>query len=261
MSMKNIRRSNNLEFFFTLERIDELKKDLKVMKDTVDADKKVIDVLKKKLKVMEDTVDAGKKGIEELKFKVMSSIKAAYLISKYFSAALSVPWVKKNEEIARDMIFKLIPQEPHFKPLEKFPTSLKGFRVVLDLEFVNLYQKLSVETVRHVEFFDHVEEYSSQLTFLEEHGYDVGKLHDRLDELKKDLKVIEDTVDADKKVIDMLKKKLKVMEDTVDTGKKEIEELKFKVMNSIKATYLISKYFSAALSAPWVKKEGEIQEN
>ncbi|RZC59472.1 hypothetical protein C5167_006781 [Papaver somniferum] len=78
MSMKNIRRSNNLEFFFTLERIDELKKDLKVM---------------------EDTVDAGKKGIEELKFKVMSSIKAAYLISKYFSAALSVPWVKKNEEV------------------------------------------------------------------------------------------------------------------------------------------------------------------
>lgn len=82
----------------------------------------------------------------------------------------------------RDNLFKLMPQKPN---------------LLLDRDFVGLAQKLS-ETVDPVEFLDHVEEYSSQLTVLEENGYDVGKLREKFDKLRRmseDLKRSRETLE------------------------------------------------------------------
>ncbi|KAI3931433.1 hypothetical protein MKX01_040350 [Papaver californicum] len=80
----------------------------------------------------------------------------------------------------RDNLFNIMPQKPQFKPLEKYYSSFRnGMKLILDLEFTNLAQRLP-ESVDPIEFLDKIDEYSSRLTTLEEMGYDVVTLKGQL---------------------------------------------------------------------------------
>ncbi|KAI3970465.1 hypothetical protein MKX01_024112 [Papaver californicum] len=161
-----------------------------------------------------------------------------------------------------------MPQDPHFEPLEKSSsTALQGFRLVLDLDFVNLAQKLS-EPVDPLEFSKGTEEYTSQLLTLEQNGYNVVKLRKRFDKLreisdeeKRNRENIKEKEEErnDKQVkacitlnrIDSLTKELKALKISAMAQKKEIETLELMEMSYVEERKKILENLSAAATAPW----------
>ncbi|KAI3853364.1 hypothetical protein MKX03_026372 [Papaver bracteatum] len=77
---------------------------------------------------------------------------------------------------SQEKLFQIMPQNPHPKPLEKYPPSArKGIKLMFDLDFTNLAEKLQ-ESADPVEFYAKAGEYTWQMTTLEEMGYNVVKL-------------------------------------------------------------------------------------
>ncbi|KAI3843764.1 hypothetical protein MKX03_028583, partial [Papaver bracteatum] len=168
----------------------------------------------------------------------------------------------------RDHFFEIMPQEPHLEPLEKLSSSArKGFRLVLDIDFVNLAQKFS-GPVDPLELSDCIEEYTSQLSTLEHNGYNVVKLWERFDILRRisfdEKRIREKIADkeeerGDKNVkacftlnkIDNLKKELKTLEATAKARKKEIETLELAEMCYAEERNKILEELSEAAAAPW----------
>lgn len=168
----------------------------------------------------------------------------------------------------RDHLFKIMPQEPHLQPLEKnSPTALKGFRLVLDIDFVNLALKLS-GPVDPGEFSKGIEEYASQLSTFEQNGYNVVKLREKFDKLRKisdeekrSRENMQEKRDErnDKQVkacitlnrIDTLMRELKTLNDCAMVQKKEIETLDLMEMSYNEERKKILENSSAAASSPW----------
>lgn len=171
-------------------------------------------------------------------------------------------------QTTRDHLFQIMPQEPHLEPLEKSSSSArKGFRLVLDIDFVNLAQKLSAP-VDPVEFSNGIDEYASQLATLEQNGYNVVRLWERFDLLRRisvDLKRSrekgkekeEERRDKNIKAcitlnkIESLKKELKALEATAKAQKKEIDTLELMEMSYAGEENKILGELTAAASAPW----------
>ncbi|KAI3849362.1 hypothetical protein MKX03_004335 [Papaver bracteatum] len=168
----------------------------------------------------------------------------------------------------RDSLFRIMPQEPHLEPLENLSSSARnGFRLVLDIDFVNLAQKFSGQ-VDPVEFSNGIEEYASQLSTLEQNGYNVVRLRERFHLLRSisvDEKRIREIIKEkeeerkDKNVkacftlnnIDSLKKELKGLEVTAKFQKKEIETLALMELSYSEERNKILEELSAVASAPW----------
>ncbi|KAI3851731.1 hypothetical protein MKX03_034362, partial [Papaver bracteatum] len=170
-------------------------------------------------------------------------------------------------QTTRDRFFQIMPQEPHLEPLEKLSSSArKGFRLVLDIDFVNLAQKFS-SPVDPVEFSNGIEEYNSQLSTLEQNGYNVARLWERFDLLRRisvdekrsrEKREEKEEERKDKHIkacitmnkIDSLKKELKALEATAKAQKKEIETLELMELCYAEERNKILGELSAATSAP-----------
>ncbi|KAI3924242.1 hypothetical protein MKW98_032443, partial [Papaver atlanticum] len=86
-----------------------------------------------------------------------------------------------------DQVFKALPQTPHFNPLEKLSCTenmKEGLKLGLDVFFLHLIMKLC-KPVDPFTFLSEVESYTKEFKGFEEYGYDLTKVKDRFNLLKR----------------------------------------------------------------------------
>ncbi|MCL7029457.1 hypothetical protein MKW94_023176, partial [Papaver nudicaule] len=168
----------------------------------------------------------------------------------------------------REHLFRAMPQNPHYKPLDKYCVSVRdGIKVGLDVVFINLAQKFA-NLKSSVELLSDVQEYIAQLSELDDMGYDCTKLWQRFDALRSfseqeqaaRLKLEEITSKRrDKEVkatlthtrISELEAELKRLKDASKTQEEEIEALKATERNYAREEEKILQEFRSAATAPW----------
>ncbi|KAI3890464.1 hypothetical protein MKX03_025006 [Papaver bracteatum] len=83
-------------------------------------------------------------------------------------------------------VFTSFPQNPHFNPLSNFTEETKeGLKLGLDVSFVNFVKKFHIPVEEPSVFLAEVETYTKQLAEFENMGYDVSKLKERLNLLRR----------------------------------------------------------------------------
>ncbi|RZC89766.1 hypothetical protein C5167_035763 [Papaver somniferum] len=83
-------------------------------------------------------------------------------------------------------VFTSFPQNPHFNPLSNFTEETKeGLKLGLDVSFVNFVKKFHIPVEEPSVFLAEVETYTKQLAEFENMGYDVTKLKERLNLLRR----------------------------------------------------------------------------
>ncbi|KAI3941827.1 hypothetical protein MKW92_020368 [Papaver armeniacum] len=172
----------------------------------------------------------------------------------------------------RDDLFRAMPQNPHYKPLEKFSAGVcENIKVGLDVVFIDLAQKMvELSSPLELSSSDVQEEYIATLSQLEEMGYDCAKLWAKFDTLREileeqegvELKLEDITSDRRNKEVQAtithtriseLKAKLKKLKAVSKTEKEEIETLEFTERSYIEEREQILKNIRSAATAPWWK--------
>ncbi|KAI3889086.1 hypothetical protein MKW92_051091 [Papaver armeniacum] len=158
---------------------------------------------------------------------------------------------------SQEKLFQIMPQNPHLKPLEKYPPSArKGMKLMFDLDFTNLAEKLQ-ESVDPLEFYAKSGEYTWQMTTLEEMGYNVVKLKRKFDILSK-ISVIGK---ANRDEIEVIREKIRVMEAEASANQKRIQDLEMEVQQlkdelrredeEIEAIKLLEREFAEEKAKKW----------
>lgn len=162
-----------------------------------------------------------------------------------------------------------MPQNPHLKPLEKYPPSArKGMKLMFDLDFTNLAEKLQ-ESVDPLEFYAKAGEYTWQMTTLEEMGYNVVKLkqkfdvlskisvigkanRDEIEETREKIRVLEAEASANQKRIQDLETEVQQLKDELKSEDEEIEAMK--LLERELAEEKANKWsaFMSVAAAPWI---------
>lgn len=132
-------------------------------------------------------------------------------------------------------VFKLIPQTPHFRPLSTYKEECReGLAIGCMVTFASLVEripKLQFDNPRHV-----FESMLASLFELEQHGFDISLLCNRVNELLfiKDtqMRYLEETKEAENKILEHSENKTKLAEESKDIEQK-ITELQ-KRQSSIK---------------------------
>ncbi|KAI3964992.1 hypothetical protein MKW92_026272 [Papaver armeniacum] len=170
----------------------------------------------------------------------------------------------------RDDLFKIMPQNPHYKPLKKFSAGVcENIKVGLDVIFINLAQNMvKLSSPLELSSSDVQEEYIATLSQLEEMGYDCAKLWAKFDTLTEileeqegvGLKLEEITSDRRNKEVEAtithtkiceLEAKLKKLKAVSKTEKEEIETLKLTERSQIEEREQILRNIRSAATAPW----------
>ncbi|KAI3874893.1 hypothetical protein MKW98_019466 [Papaver atlanticum] len=170
----------------------------------------------------------------------------------------------------RDDLFTAMPQNPHYKPLEKFSAGVcENIKVGLDAVFINLALKMvKLSSPIELSSSDVQEEFIATLTQLEEMGYDCAKLWVKFDTLRAisaegegvSLRLEETTSKRRNKQVEAtmtrtriyeLEAELKKLKAVLETEEEEIENLKFTERSPIEEREQILKNFRSAATAPW----------
>ncbi|KAI3937741.1 hypothetical protein MKW92_017931 [Papaver armeniacum] len=182
------------------------------------------------------------------------------------------PSLRLNSEYRnlRDDLFRAMPQNPHYQPLQKFSAGgCENVKVGLDAVFINLAQKMvKLSCPLELSSSDVMEEFIATLTQLEEMGYDCEKLWAKFDILraisaqgegvslrsekttsKRRNKQVEATMTRTR--IYELEAELKKLKAVLETEEEEIETLKFTETSPIQEREQILKNFRSAATAPW----------
>ncbi|KAI3874932.1 hypothetical protein MKW98_019505 [Papaver atlanticum] len=170
----------------------------------------------------------------------------------------------------RDDLFRAMPQNPHYQPLQKLCAGVcENIKVGLDVVFINLALKMvKLSSPLELSSSDVMEEFIATLTQLEEMGYDCAKLWAKFDTLraisaeeggvvlgleettsKRRNKQVEATTTRTR--ISELEAELKKLKTVLETEEKEIEILKFTERSPIEEREQIWKNFRSAATAPW----------
>lgn len=158
-----------------------------------------------------------------------------------------------------------MPQNPHLKPLEKYPPGArKGMKLMFDLEFTNLAEKLQ-ESADPVEFYAKAGKYTWQMTTLEEMGYNVVKLKQKFDNLSKisvigkanrdeieGTIVMEAEASARQKRIQDLETEVQLLKDDLRSEDEEIEALKLLEREFDEEKAKKCSAFMSVAAAPWI---------
>ncbi|XP_026389328.1 DUF724 domain-containing protein 7-like [Papaver somniferum] len=170
---------------------------------------------------------------------------------------------------SQEKLFQIMPQNPHLKPLEKDPPSArKGMKLMFDLDFTNLAEKLQ-ESVDPLEFYAKAGEYTWQMTTLEEMGYNVVKLkqkfdvlskisvigkanRDEIEETREKIRVLEAEASANQKRIQDLETEVQQLKDELKSEDEEIEAMK--LLERELAEEKANKWsaFMSVAAAPWI---------
>ncbi|KAI3948145.1 hypothetical protein MKX01_014744 [Papaver californicum] len=135
--------------------------------------------------------------------------------------------------ILYQQVFTSFPQNPHFNPLSNFTEETKeGLKLGLDVSFITFVKKFHIPVDEPSVFLAEVETYTKQLAEFENMGYDVSKLKERLNLLRRRAEQHK----ALKFAIDELQEEEKEKEAKVETQEfrlKEIEEETKRITKSL----------------------------
>lgn len=178
-------------------------------------------------------------------------------------------YISDEFETTKKEVFRTFPnQKPHFKPLEKYSPSIRdAMKVALELDFVHLATTFT-QAVDPVEFFKGIGDYSSQLSTLEEMGYDVKKIWEKFDELrsiaadeivnrenkeelKSKMKDLEVKAHFTENRLSELRKEMILLEANAKTQETETQNLKSKVRRCTLKEQENLVNFRTAATKPW----------
>ncbi|KAI3887986.1 hypothetical protein MKX03_002568 [Papaver bracteatum] len=179
-------------------------------------------------------------------------------------------YVSDDFHSAKEETFKTFPhQEPHFKPLDKYSPSIRHtMKVALELEFVRLVNTFS-QAEDPVGFYKGIADFDSQLTTLEDMGYDVKKLREKFDELRRiavdgadnrekkeelevKMRVLQVKAHVNEDMMTELREEMMELEAKSETQEKETQSLesKLRVCTSKEEDNLVS--FKAVATKPYL---------